>query len=276
MESPSHYEPADSHVSVDMEDKRDSKMIFGLIGYPLGHSFSQAFFTEKFLREGIDAEYRLWSLPTLDSLDALKETEGLRGFNVTIPHKTRVMRFLDDVDSTAQAIGAVNVVKAVGEVNGTKLLKGFNTDAPGFLLSLLNMEGFDVGNHHRALVFGTGGASKAVVYALRKVGIDSTLVSRTPGKNAIGYADLDAKIMGEHSIIVNCTPLGTFPDVEEAPPIPYNLVDRHRFCHDLVYNPSATLFMKRCAERGATVKNGAEMLRNQALEAWKIWTQTES
>lgn len=246
------------------------RMVFGLIGHPLGHSLSQTFFTEKFRREGIKAEYRMWDLHRLDGRKDLPDVAGLRGFNVTIPYKTRILPMLDAVDDVAAAIGAVNVVK-VTEEDGVRKLTGYNSDAPGFRQSLVDMPGFSADDHPRALVLGTGGASKAIVYALISLGIDPTLVSRSEAPGLITYADLDAEVMATHTLIVNCTPLGTFPDTEAAPPIPYDLVSRSHFCHDLVYNPSETLFMRLCREQGATVKNGAEMLRNQALEAWRIW-----
>lgn len=251
-------------------------MVFGLIGHPLGHSLSRRFFTEKFRREGLDAEYLTWDLPSLRSRADLPDVEGLRGFNVTIPYKTRIIPMLDAVDKVAAVIGAVNVVKVADDgAGGRTILTGYNTDAPGFRLSLLSMPGFDPSAHRRALVLGTGGASKAVVYALKTLGIDSTLVSRREAPDVLTYRDLDAGVMAAHTLIVNCTPLGTYPAVGEAPPLPYDLVSERHFCHDLVYNPATTLFMKLCAERGATVKNGAEMLRNQALEAWRIWTVGE-
>lgn len=247
------------------------RMVFGLIGHPLGHSLSQKFFTEKFRREGINAEYRMWDLPQLCGREDLPDAVGLRGFNVTIPYKRRILPMLDAVDDVAAAIGAVNVVK-VREEDGVRKLTGYNSDAPGFRQSLVDMPGFSADDHPRALVLGTGGASKAIVYALRSLGIEPTLVSRREAPGVITYADLDAEVMATHTLIVNCTPLGTFPDTEAAPPIPYDLVGGSHFCHDLVYNPSETLFMRLCGERKAMVKNGAEMLRNQALEAWRIWT----
>lgn len=248
---------------------------YTLIGRTLGHSFSARFFTEKFSREHIDAAYTLSPIPEIGKLPELLSTfQNLRGFNVTIPYKEEVMRYLDAISPEARAIGAVNVVKvspspAPSTLTGLPLrLTGYNTDCIGFSESLRPMLRPDV---TKALVAGSGGASKAVVYALRQLGITPTVVSRHPKEGELSYADLDAVVMADHLLIVNATPLGTFPDTHACIPIPYELITPNHICFDLVYNPELTLFMSRCSERGATVKNGLEMLHGQALAAWNIW-----
>lgn len=248
----------------------NSHKVFGLIGFPLGHSFSAEFFAEKFRREDIAAEYRLWEIPSLDSVAALPK--DVSGFNVTIPHKVRIMDFLDEIDPEAKAIGAVNVVKVISQNDGSIVRKGYNTDALGFLKSLKAMKGFSEADIRQALVLGSGGASKAVVHALKKLGIQSTVVSRNPGPEQIGYNQINSEIMATHRLIVNCTPLGTYPDINSYPDIPYEKLSPNHYCHDLVYNPSVTRFMQLSQTQGATVKNGLEMLRQQALAAWEIWT----
>lgn len=252
---------------------------FGLIGYPLGHSFSGKYFSEKFRREGLQCAYNLFPMPDIGELPALLESHPqLIGLNVTIPYKEKVFPYLDTLSGDAQQIGAVNVIR-IREGR----LEGFNTDWLGFAESVRPLLRPDV---RRALLLGTGGASKAVAYALGLFGIKVTFVSRNPGKamrdsesgdvmdiNIIGYDSLDKTIMSANTLIINCTPLGTYPKTEAAPDIPYCLVTERHICHDLVYNPEMTEFMRRCAESGATVKNGLEMLHNQALLSWKIWTR---
>lgn len=248
--------------------------IYGLLGKKLSHSFSRRLFSEKFARENLDAEYQLWESDDIGKFIAdAGKSEGLRGFNVTIPYKTDIIPFLDSLSIEAREIGAVNTVKVIEE-DGIRRLKGFNTDAEGFRRSLA---GFLPEKHFgmKALVLGTGGASKAVAYALRKEGIYPSFVSRRPSPEALAYGELDREIMDSYLIIVNTTPLGTFPDTDTAPDIPYGLITSGHFCHDLVYNPSDTLFMIRCRESGAKVRNGLEMLRNQALASWEIWRRND-
>lgn len=249
-------------------------MEYALIGRPLGHSFSAAFFNEKFSREGIKAHYEPVCLQSIDELpDFLKSNPGLRGFNVTIPYKTEVMRWLDDISGEAREIGAVNVVKVTPSSDLSPLtmlpvrLTGHNTDWEGFRDSTAPF----AGDCRKALVCGSGGASRAVAYALRRMGIDVAIVSRTAGKGDLTYDRLDSGIIDSRLMIVNCTPLGTWPDTDSAPPLPYHLIGGGHLCLDLVYNPAVTSFMQRCAEQGATVKNGLEMLQRQALLAWDIW-----
>ncbi|MDE5807729.1 MAG: shikimate dehydrogenase, partial [Muribaculaceae bacterium] len=241
---------------------------FGLIGFPLGHSFSEVFFTEKFTREGIDASYSLYPLGNINQLNQLMiATPELSGFNVTIPYKEKVIAFLDEVSKEAKEIGAVNVVK-ITEKKGKKILSGYNTDYIGFSESLSPLLPPGILN---ALVLGTGGASKAIAFALKKLGIKPILVSRRPEEGEIGYEDLMDDIIAKNLLIVNTTPLGMFPNIESCPPIPYHLLTEQHICYDLVYNPEMTKFMIKSKKQGATVKNGLEMLHRQAEEAWKIW-----
>jgi len=239
---------------------------FGIIGYPLLHSFSAKYFNEKFATEHIDAEYSLYPLEEnewhKEDGKRIKELmDTLDGMNVTLPYKQTIIPYLDHLDETAEAIGAVNVVyKHVG----------YNTDCLGFMASIRPLlRTFD----KKALVLGTGGASKAVCFGLRKLGIEPTLVSRTPVNGILGYKDLSAEVIAEHSIIVNCTPLGMLPDVDTCPDIPYELIRDQHLLFDCVYNPEETLFLRKGKAQGATIRNGIEMLVGQAQAAWKIWTE---
>ena len=232
---------------------------YGIIGFPLLHSFSAKYFNEKFATEKIEAEYSLFPMKELTSERVNELMDSLDGFNVTLPHKQAIIPFLDRLDETAEVIGAVNVVhKRIG----------YNTDCLGFMTSIRPLlRDFD----RKALVLGTGGASKAVCYGLRKLGITPTLVSRTPKEGMFGYEELNAEIMDTHSIIVNCTPLGMYPDIDSCPPIPYTLIFAQHLLFDCVYNPEETLFLRKGKEQGATIQNGIGMLIGQAKEAWKIW-----
>ena len=232
---------------------------YGIIGHPLLHSFSAKYFNEKFATQRIEAEYSLYPLKELTRERMNELMDFLDGFNVTFPYKQAVIPYLDRLDETAEAIGAVNVVyKHVG----------YNTDCLGFIESLRPLvRPFD----HKALVLGTGGASKAACYGLQKLGITPTLVSRKPTAGIIGYEALTAEVMAEHTIIVNCTPLGMLPDVNSCPNIPYEHITAQHLLFDCVYNPEETLFLRKGKEHGATIQNGMEMLIGQAKEAWKIW-----
>ena len=233
---------------------------YGIIGYPLEHSFSAIYFNEKFRTSHIDAEYSLYPIK-VESLKSKVESllDTLDGFNVTLPYKQAIIPYLERLDETAETIGAVNVVyKHVG----------YNTDCLGFMDSLRPL----LRNYDRqALVLGTGGASKAVCYGLRKLGIIPMQVSRTPKEGMLGYADLTEEVMRQHTIIVNSTPLGMFPDVESCPDIPYAMISARHLLYDCVYNPEETLFLRKGKEHGATIKNGKEMLVGQAKAAWRIW-----
>ncbi|GAB6011520.1 shikimate dehydrogenase family protein [Viscerimonas tarda] len=241
---------------------------YGLIGNPLGHSFSQGFFTEKFEREGIDAEYLKYELPAIsDFPPIIASNPELKGLNVTIPYKEQIIPFLDELDENTKEIGAVNVVKVLKESGKTRL-KGYNSDMYGFQNSIapLLQE-----RHKKALVLGTGGASKAVVQGLKNLGIETQLVSRSKRDNFISYNDLDKKTLEEYTIIVNASPVGTFPHVEQFPQIPYHYLTSKHLLYDLVYNPAETTFLKKGKQYNAQTKNGAEMLTLQAIKAWEIW-----
>lgn len=250
------------------------KELYGLIGYPLGHSFSQGYFNNKFTGEGINAEYLNFEIPSItDFTEIIASHPTLRGLNVTIPYKQAVIPYLDDIDPVARKIGAVNVIRVTRTNAGHVRLKGFNSDIIGFTDSISPLlAGKD---HKKALVLGTGGASHAVMAGLSKLGIEGTLVSRAPRPGVITYADLDEDIMASHTVIVNTTPLGMYPQVDACPDIPYGLVTEAHVCFDLLYNPDVTLFMQRCAEQGATVKNGLEMLLLQAFASWEMWHRTD-
>ena len=242
---------------------------FGLIGFPLGHSFSKKYFTEKFLLEGIDARYDLYELKSLDEFAELKVSENLCGLNVTIPYKQQIIPFLDEMDETAAEIGAVNVIKFIRDGNDLKL-KGYNSDAIGFLQSIRpNLKP----HHNKALILGTGGASRAFDYTLRKLGIETTFVSRTPRDGQLSYSDLSETVLKEYPIILNASPVGTFPDVERCPDIPYQYLTSRHLLFDAVYNPAETLFLQKGKAQGATVLNGEGMLTGQAEAAWKIWNE---
>lgn len=237
---------------------------FGLVGYPLTHSFSQRYFTEKFEREGIaDCVYSNFSLEFIGDLAAVLADAELCGLNVTIPYKQQVMSFLDSLSPVVEAIGACNCIRIEG---GRRF--GHNTDVVGFEQSLVKKLS---GHHRRALVFGTGGAAKAVEWVLRRLGIDFLSVSRAAGPGAIGYADVDAALLDTHELIVNTTPLGMYPNVSVCPPLPYEALTPRHYLFDLVYNPARTLFLEKGEARGAVVENGYEMLVLQAEESWRIW-----
>lgn len=240
---------------------------FGLIGKTLVHSFSKKYFTEKFEREAVDANYELYSMANVDSLRQFVQEHSLCGLNVTIPYKQDVIPLLDEIDSEAQMVGAVNVIKIKRE--GERLcLKGFNTDVVGFRNSLKPLL---KPWHTSALVLGTGGASKAVLYVLENLGIAARCVSRQKREEMLTYETLDADVMRRNTLIVNTTPLGTFPNVDTCPDIPYRLLTEKHLLFDLVYNPEQTLFMKKGLQNGAAVKNGYEMLVGQAEASWRIW-----
>ena len=240
---------------------------YGIIGFPLGHSFSRGFFTEKFARESIDAQYLNFEIPDARMLlDVLRDNPELRGLNVTLPHKQAVIPLLDELSDEAREIGAVNVIR----IRDGKL-KGFNSDIIGFMESIRPL----LQPHHtKALVLGTGGASKAICVGLKRLGIEWTYVSRNRGPHAtMTYSDLTAEVMQEYSVIVNCSPVGMFPKVDAAPAIPYEHLTPQHLLFDCVYNPEDTLFLKRGREQGATTKNGLEMLHLQAVASWRFWNE---
>jgi shikimate dehydrogenase len=241
---------------------------YGLIGYPLTHSFSGRYFAEKFERENLsDCHYDLFSLKTLDEFsDLLASHKGLRGLNVTIPYKEQIIPYLDSLSETAAHIGAVNTIS----IRDGKLT-GDNTDAYGFEQSLTNwLQGTNL--PEGALILGTGGAAKAVQFALQNLAIPYLLVSRKKGKGDCTYQDIDESLLHQYPLIINTTPLGTFPKIEEAPPFPYTFLQKENKLYDLVYNPGKTLFLKRGSDRGCETLNGLNMLILQAERSWEIWT----
>ncbi|MCR5312618.1 MAG: shikimate dehydrogenase [Bacteroidaceae bacterium] len=244
---------------------------YGLFGYPLGHSFSRKFFTDKFNKEAIDAEYLNFEIPSIDSyLDVLDSNPELKGHNVTIPYKQQIMPYLNDITEEARAIGAVNVVR-VGEKDGKRFLKGYNSDVIGFVNSLKPLL---KSNHKKALILGTGGASKAVKYGLeQKLGIETLYVSRTAKPGMITYDDVTADLIHDYQVIINCSPCGMFPHVDECPQLPYEAMNGDNLLFDLVYNPEETKFMRLGAQNGAVVKNGLEMLILQAVASWEFWNE---
>ena len=248
--------------------------LYGLIGRKLGHSFSADFFNKKFEREHINSRYELFEIASIEGIsNILSAHPDLKGLNVTIPYKCDVIPYLDSLTEEAKEIGAVNSIR-IDYRNGKRILAGHNTDAPGFkdallpLIEKFNHRGVDI---RKALVLGQGGASKAVIYALKSLGIEVIKVSRAHSEEAITYSEITPGMINECNLIVNCTPLGMYPNVDECPAIPYqHLTDRH-LCFDLVYNPEVTKFMVLSAERGACVSNGLQMLHNQAILAWDFW-----
>ena len=240
---------------------------YGLIGFPLGHSFSISYFNQKFQDEDIDAVYENFEIPSIDLLaEVLDSNPELKGLNVTIPYKQKVMEYLDNISPEARAIGAVNVIKVIHEGKKIKL-KGYNSDVIGFTQSIEPMlERF----HKKALILGTGGASKAIDYGLKSLGLDTVFVSRYQRPGTIQYGSITPDVIKEYNVIVNCTPLGMFPKTEECPLLPYETMDSRTILYDLIYNPDETLFMKRGAAYGANVKNGLEMLLLQAFASWEF------
>lgn len=245
---------------------------YGLIGYPLGHSFSKSYFNEKFENEGINAEYINFEIPTLDSLpEILASNPELKGLNVTIPYKEKVISYLDSISPEARAIGAVNVIRVDHKGNDT-YLKGFNSDVIGFTKSIEPLlERF----HKKAFILGTGGASKAVNFGLKSLGLETVFVSRFERPGTIQYSQITPDIIQEYNVIVNCTPCGMYPHIDECPQLPYEAMTSKNILYDLLYNPDETLFMKKGAQHGATVKNGLEMLLLQAFASWEFWHNKE-
>lgn len=231
---------------------------------------SEMFFNQKFEAEHIDARYLNFELPDIgDLMELICEYPDLRGLNVTIPYKEQVIPYLNGMDSLAQRVGAVNVIK-VSQSGGRLHLVGHNSDVVGFRDSIAPMLH---SRHTDALILGTGGASKAVACALEDLGINYTKVSRTPSEGQLGYDQLTPSVMKRCLVIVNTTPLGMYPDIDRCPDIPYDLLTPDHLCYDLLYNPDKTLFLKKAAGHGAVTKNGLEMLLLQAFESWRIWNE---
>lgn len=239
--------------------------LFGLIGFPLSHSFSKKYFTEKFEREGLkDCSYENFPIATIDEFKKILALPGLEGLNVTIPYKEKVISFLHQSSDVVRKIKACNCIK----IRNGKLY-GYNTDIFGFEKSL--KKNWNPFIHSHALILGTGGSAKAVKYVFEKLGINYKKVSRKPSADSFSYEQLTKSIIVKYKLIVNTTPLGMFPNVVEAPPIPYEHLSSEHFLFDLIYNPPKTLFLKKGEEKGATTQNGHDMLVLQAEENWKIW-----
>jgi shikimate dehydrogenase len=238
---------------------------YGLIGYPLTHSLSQQYFTDKFSQEGInDCIYERFSIPSIDDLHTILDThKDLCGFNITIPYKKEVLAFLTERSKAVEEVGACNCVK----IEGQNLI-GYNTDVIGFENSLIP---FLKPTHNQALVLGTGGAALAIVYVLQKLGITYKYVSRTVAEGQFSYNDLDASVMELHTLIINTTPLGMFPNIEACPDIPYQLLTPDHHLFDLTYNPAESTFLAKGKQMGATIQNGQQMFVEQAEQSWRIW-----
>jgi shikimate dehydrogenase len=244
--------------------------LFGLIGYPLGHSFSVAYFTEKFSREGIDAEYRNFPLEEVSAFrELVRQEPGLAGLNVTVPYKQQIIPYLDALNRTARTIGAVNTIVFCRRDNRLTLL-GYNTDVTGFERSLREHL---KPRHREALVLGTGGSSKAIAHVLEGLGIEYRMISRTKGEGVLSYQELDRETVARSLLIINTTPLGMSPRVDTCPAIIYGAITPDHLLFDLVYNPERTLFLSKGEKQGATVVNGYDMLVYQAEASWEIWNR---
>lgn len=269
------------------------KKKYGLLGHPLGHSFSRKFHNDRFVRLGIDAEYVNFDLPDIAFLpEVLSSEPDLCGLNVTIPYKQAVMPFLDELDPIAARIGAVNTIRFIrnGTVTGKAgipglRLIGHNTDIIGFrdsIRPLLVQAGILDSSFHashsssgempKALILGTGGASKAVKVALEDMGIQPVFVSRSAAPGRLTYSDLTPEVMAQHLVIVNCSPVGMFPHVDECPALPYEHLTPHHVCYDLIYNPEVTQFLALAKQKGALTMSGGAMLEGQAIASYEIWT----
>jgi shikimate dehydrogenase len=260
---------------------------YGLIGYPLSHSFSKKYFSEKFEKEHItDARYDLFPIEHITQLpELLRQNPGLCGLNVTVPHKIGVLKYLDWIEHDARKAGAVNCIRIsaqspvsaafsgeVGVIGDDFRLEGFNTDIYGFEMSLKPL----LKDHHdKALVLGDGGAARAVKCVLENLGVEYKVVTRKPHPGNLLFADLKPKHIKDHLMIINTTPIGMSPNVNECPPIPYGAITEDHLLYDLIYNPEKTLFLEKGGQKGATIKNGYEMLILQAEKSWEIWTEKE-
>ena len=248
-----------------MEKTEQNNINFGLVGRNISYSFSRGYFKKKFNDLGLTNHfYQNFDLDSIDEFPSiLSNNANILGLNVTIPYKEEVLPFLDDIDIAAKKIGAVNTIKI-----DKKGLTGFNTDTFGFKNSL---KPYLKKHHTKALILGTGGASKAIAYVLEELGISFSFVSRSGKKNGYTYKDLTDSIINENTLIINCSPVGTFPNIEEKPAIPYNKISEKHLFFDLIYNPEETAFLKAGKIKGATICNGLRMLELQAEKAWEIW-----
>lgn len=240
--------------------------IYGLLGKSLAHSFSPQYFNDKFRDLKLDAEYRLFEVDDISKLRDLVNDHPISGLNVTIPFKQTVMPYLDKISENAAEIGAVNTIKILKDGR----LKGYNTDWFGFRQAL---EPMLKPRHQAALILGTGGSSKAVAFALEQMGVQYLHVSRSKSAQSISYDEIDWTLFNRFQIVINCTPIGMYPNITEAPPVPYQYFSKNHIAFDLIYNPETTLFLSRAANQGATISNGYQMLVNQAEKAYKIWNK---
>ena len=251
--------------------EKQKNKVFGLLGKDISYSFSRGYFADKFKKLGLSTyHYKNFDLQDIKELPAvIKNEEFVSGINVTIPYKEEVIKYLDKLDKTAEEIGAVNTIKFTKRGN----LKGYNTDVVGFEKSI---KPFLKKHHTKALILGTGGASKAIAYALKKNDIKFKFVSRNPsGKKEVSYSDLSEEIIKDFTVIINCTPLGTSPNTHLCPNIPYQYLTEKHLLFDLIYNPEISSFLAKGKEKGAAIKNGYEMLELQAEESWRIWNESK-
>ncbi|RAR47275.1 shikimate dehydrogenase family protein [Flavobacterium lacus] len=251
-----------------MEHEHEKNRLFGLIGKNIGYSFSKKYFTDKFEKEELtDCLYENFDLQAISQFPKIiRENPTLKGLNVTIPYKEKIIPFLDKLNKKATKIGAVNCIK----ITKKGKLKGYNTDYYGFKKSL---EPLLQPHHQKALILGTGGASKAIAFALEELGILYTFVSRSKREDALDYKFINATTFDNYQLIINCTPIGTHPNIEECPPIPYDFFTEEHIAFDLIYNPEETEFLKRAKAKNAVTKNGHEMLVLQAEKGWTIWNK---
>jgi len=246
-------------------ERTQKKYKYGLIGKNISYSFSRQYFTKKFKNLKLeDCEYVNFDLQTIDEFSKM-DFNTISGFNVTIPYKEQILKFLDSIDDEAKEIGAVNTIK----ITKDNQLIGYNTDFYGFQESL---KPFLKPHHKKALVLGTGGASKAIIFVLNKLEIDFLVVSRNPIKAQISYQNITEKVIDKYPLIINCTPLGTHPDIDKSPKIPYQFISSQHLLYDLIYNPEKTSFLNKGEKQGATICNGLKMLELQAEKAWEIWS----
>ena len=237
---------------------------FGLIGKNIDYSFSKKYFSEKFKKENLDCTYSNFDIENISQIKSILQKNGISGYNVTIPYKQEIIKFLDEIDEVAKAIGAVNTIKKFDNKN-----IGFNTDCIGFEKSLIPL--IENKKPDSALILGGGGASKAVKYVLKKFKINYSTVSRKEGKSEFIYENLNDVIINRFKMIINCSPVGTFPNINKCPNIPYKHLTKEHVLYDLVYNPIESLFLRRGRELGCKTRNGLEMLEIQANESWRIW-----
>ncbi len=252
-------------VPQNLQNKINMTKIYGLLGKNISYSFSESFFSKKFEKENKDCSYTNFDLKDITAVEEVIKNETVQGLNVTIPYKEEIISYLNELDPTAKEIGAVNVIK----FDKNKKLIGYNSDYYGFTESLKPL--LQKRPVQKALILGTGGASKAIAYALKKLNIEYTFVSRTPNTQELSYNQLDQNIINSNKLIINCTPLGTHPNVQNYPNIPYEYLSENHILYDLIYNPSETTFLRKGKEKGALISNGLQMLILQAERSWEIW-----